>query len=109
MKTTIFGTPTWRANKICSRVWGIGPSAAFTTKIDYIGDRLVVNHMEINDTTAKQIAEELRGLDSKVSQDGSESLIDFDVETAALMAAENFQAKTMAYAGKQPEIVKYEN
>ena len=33
MKTTIFGTPTWRANKMCSRVCGIGPSVAATTKI----------------------------------------------------------------------------
>ena len=24
----MYGTPTWRANKICSRVCGIGPSAA---------------------------------------------------------------------------------
>ncbi len=31
--TTIAGTPTWRANNTCSRVWGIGPSAADTTKI----------------------------------------------------------------------------
>ena len=28
MKTTIAGTPTWRASRICSRVCGIGPSAA---------------------------------------------------------------------------------
>ena len=33
MYTTMYGTPTWRANKMCSRVWGIGPSAADTTKI----------------------------------------------------------------------------
>ena len=26
-------TPTWRANKMCSRVCGIGPSAALTTRI----------------------------------------------------------------------------
>ena len=31
--TTIAGTPTWRASKICSRVCGIGPSLAATTKI----------------------------------------------------------------------------
>ena len=31
--TTIFGTPTWRANSTCSRVCGIGPSAALTTRI----------------------------------------------------------------------------
>ena len=31
--TTIDGTPTWRANNTCSRVWGIGPSAADTTRI----------------------------------------------------------------------------
>jgi hypothetical protein len=31
--TTIDGTPTWRANSTCSRVWGIGPSAADTTRI----------------------------------------------------------------------------
>ena len=28
MKTTIGGTPTWRASRMCSRVCGIGPSAA---------------------------------------------------------------------------------
>ena len=33
-KTTIEGTPTWRASRMCSRVWGIGPSAALTTRID---------------------------------------------------------------------------
>ncbi len=33
MKTTIFGTPTWRASRMCSRVWGIGPSLAATTRI----------------------------------------------------------------------------
>ena len=33
MYTTMYGTPTWRANKMCSRVCGIGPSAAETTKI----------------------------------------------------------------------------
>ena len=32
-KTTIDGTFTWRAKRICSLVWGIGPSAAETTKI----------------------------------------------------------------------------
>ena len=31
--TTIAGTPTCRANRMCSRVCGIGPSAALTTKI----------------------------------------------------------------------------
>ena len=31
MYTTMYGTPTWRANKMCSRVCGIGPSAADTT------------------------------------------------------------------------------
>ena len=31
--TTIAGTPTCRANNTCSRVWGIGPSVAATTKI----------------------------------------------------------------------------
>ena len=30
MNTTSAGTPTWRASKMCSRVCGIGPSAAFT-------------------------------------------------------------------------------
>ena len=33
MKTTIDGTPTCLASKICSLVWGIGPSAAETTSI----------------------------------------------------------------------------
>lgn len=33
MNTTMYGTPTCRANKMCSRVCGIGPSAADTTKI----------------------------------------------------------------------------
>ncbi len=33
MYTTIAGTPTCRASKMCSRVCGIGPSAAETTKI----------------------------------------------------------------------------
>ena len=33
MYTTMYGTPTWRASKMCSRVWGIGPSAADTTRI----------------------------------------------------------------------------
>jgi hypothetical protein len=32
-KTTRYGTPTWRASRMCSRVWGIGPSAADTTRI----------------------------------------------------------------------------
>ena len=31
--TTMYGTPTWRANNMCSRVCGIGPSAAEHTKI----------------------------------------------------------------------------
>ena len=31
--TTMYGTPTWRASRMCSRVWGIGPSAAETTRI----------------------------------------------------------------------------
>ena len=31
--TTMYGTPTWRASKMCSRVCGIGPSAADTTNI----------------------------------------------------------------------------
>ena len=31
--TTIDGTPTCRASSTCSRVWGIGPSVAATTKI----------------------------------------------------------------------------
>ena len=31
MNTTRAGTPTWRARRMCSRVWGIGPSAALTT------------------------------------------------------------------------------
>ena len=33
MNTRILGTPTWRASKICSLVWGIGPSVAETTRI----------------------------------------------------------------------------
>ena len=33
-KTTIDGTPTCRASRMCSRVCGIGPSAADTTRID---------------------------------------------------------------------------
>ena len=33
MNTTIAGTPTWRASKMCSRVCGIGPSVAATTRI----------------------------------------------------------------------------
>ena len=28
MNTTMYGTPTWRASRMCSRVCGIGPSAA---------------------------------------------------------------------------------
>ncbi len=28
----ILGTSTWRASKMCSRVWGIGPSGALTTR-----------------------------------------------------------------------------
>ena len=31
--TTIAGTPTWLASRMCSRVCGIGPSAADTTRI----------------------------------------------------------------------------
>jgi hypothetical protein len=31
--TTIAGTSTWRASRMCSRVCGIGPSAADTTRI----------------------------------------------------------------------------
>ena len=31
--TTIAGTPTWRASRMCSRVCGIGPSAAETTRM----------------------------------------------------------------------------
>ena len=31
--TTIAGTPTWRASSTCSRVCGIGPSVAATTRI----------------------------------------------------------------------------
>jgi hypothetical protein len=31
--TTMNGTPTWRARRMCSRVCGIGPSAADTTRI----------------------------------------------------------------------------
>ena len=27
----MYGTPTWRASRMCSRVWGIGPSVAATT------------------------------------------------------------------------------
>ena len=33
MYTTRAGTPTWRASRMCSRVCGIGPSAADTTRI----------------------------------------------------------------------------
>src|SRR5580692_324015 len=32
-KTTMAGTPTWRARRMCSRVWGMGPSAALTTRM----------------------------------------------------------------------------
>ena len=32
-KTMMYGTPTCLANKMCSRVCGIGPSVAATTKI----------------------------------------------------------------------------
>ena len=31
--TTMYGTSTWRASRMCSRVCGIGPSAAETTRI----------------------------------------------------------------------------
>ena len=30
----MYGTPTCRASRMCSRVCGIGPSAADTTRID---------------------------------------------------------------------------
>ena len=33
MYTTMNGTPTCRASRMCSRVCGIGPSAALTTRI----------------------------------------------------------------------------
>ena len=33
MNTTMAGTFTWRASRMCSRVWGIGPSAAETTRM----------------------------------------------------------------------------
>ena len=33
MNTTMNGTFTWRASRMCSRVCGIGPSAALTTRI----------------------------------------------------------------------------
>ena len=33
MNTTTHGTPTCRASNMCSRVCGIGPSAADTTRI----------------------------------------------------------------------------
>ena len=33
MYTMMYGTPTWRASRMCSRVCGIGPSAADTTRI----------------------------------------------------------------------------
>ena len=32
-RTTIAGTSTWRASRMCSRVCGIGPSGALTTRI----------------------------------------------------------------------------
>ena len=32
-KTTMYGTPTWRDSRMCSRVCGIGPSAAEHTRI----------------------------------------------------------------------------
>jgi len=32
-KITRAGTLTWRASSTCSRVWGIGPSAALTTRM----------------------------------------------------------------------------
>ena len=32
-KTTMLGTSTWRASRMCSRVCGIGPSGALTTRI----------------------------------------------------------------------------
>ena len=31
--TTIAGTSTWRARRMCSRVWGMGPSGALTTRM----------------------------------------------------------------------------
>ncbi len=31
--TTMYGTPTWRMSRMCSRVCGIGPSVAETTRI----------------------------------------------------------------------------
>jgi len=31
--TTMYGTSTWRASRMCSHVCGIGPSAADTTRI----------------------------------------------------------------------------
>ena len=31
--TTMYGTPTWWASRMCSRVCGMGPSAADTTRI----------------------------------------------------------------------------
>src|SRR6185369_11959268 len=33
MNTMMYGTPTWRASRMCSRVCGIGPSAADTTRM----------------------------------------------------------------------------
>ena len=32
-KTTMYGTSTWLASRMCSRVWGIGPSVAATTRM----------------------------------------------------------------------------
>ena len=29
----MYGTPTWRASRMCSRVWGMGPSAAEHTRM----------------------------------------------------------------------------
>ena len=29
----MYGTSTWRASRMCSRVWGIGPSVAATTRM----------------------------------------------------------------------------
>ncbi len=29
----MYGTPTWRASRMCSRVWGMIQSAAETTRI----------------------------------------------------------------------------
>ena len=43
--TTIDGTPTWRANNTCSRVCGIGPSVAATTKNRAIDLRRTRDHV----------------------------------------------------------------